>query len=179
MEIEKLAQQGHIDLYYGDESHVCSQGYVPYGWQLPGEDVHVCAQKGFRLNIFGLISRNNQCHWTTSEKNINAHFIVNYLDDMSLRISKHTFIVLDNATVHTSKKFRERLKCWQQRGLYIFYLPPYCPHLNIAETLWRVLKTRWMTAEDYIENDMIDYAVNRWLASVGTNLKIKFYPFAT
>ncbi|WP_156148673.1 transposase [Bacteroides intestinalis] len=25
---------------------------------------------------------------------------------------------------------------WQKRGFFLFYLPPYSPHLNIAETIW-------------------------------------------
>ena len=40
--LQELVQQekdGLIDLYYGDESHVCTDGYVPYGWQFCGEDV--------------------------------------------------------------------------------------------------------------------------------------------
>lgn len=45
MELEELAQQELIDLFYGDESHVCSEGYVPYGWQFPQESVHIAAQK--------------------------------------------------------------------------------------------------------------------------------------
>lgn len=53
-----------IDLYHGDESRVYSEGYVPYGWQFPDEEVYVPSQRGFRLNIFGLISRKNKCFWT-------------------------------------------------------------------------------------------------------------------
>jgi hypothetical protein len=34
-ELESLSEQGLIDLFYGDESHVSSEGYVPYGWQFP------------------------------------------------------------------------------------------------------------------------------------------------
>ncbi|KAA6341355.1 hypothetical protein EZS27_010843 [termite gut metagenome] len=34
-----MSEQGQIDLFYGDESHVCSEGYVPYGWQFPDEEV--------------------------------------------------------------------------------------------------------------------------------------------
>ncbi len=31
--LEKLAEQGLIDLFYGDQTQVSSEGYVPYGWQ--------------------------------------------------------------------------------------------------------------------------------------------------
>lgn len=44
-ELENLSNQGLIDLYFGDVSHVCMQEYVPYVWQFPGEDVFVPSMK--------------------------------------------------------------------------------------------------------------------------------------
>jgi hypothetical protein len=73
--LEQLSQQGLIDLFYGDESHVCSQGYVPYGWQFPDEDIYTPVEKGYKINIWGLINRYNKNHWVTTEKNINANFV--------------------------------------------------------------------------------------------------------
>ena len=35
-ELERQAEEGRITLYYADESHTCTEGYVPYGWQLEG-----------------------------------------------------------------------------------------------------------------------------------------------
>ena len=34
-ELEHLYAKGEINLFYDDESHVCTKGYVPYGWQFP------------------------------------------------------------------------------------------------------------------------------------------------
>ena len=59
-ELERQATAGLIDLYYGDESHICTEGYVPYGWQFRGEDVYIPSERGIRLNIFGMIDRNNR-----------------------------------------------------------------------------------------------------------------------
>ena len=177
-ELEKLFKKGIIDLFYGDESHVCSEGYVPYGWQFPGEDVFIASSKGARLNCFALISRNNGCHWATTIKSIDSDFIVEQLERLSLSINKPTFLILDCARIHTGKKVQERLKYWQQRGLYLLYLPPYSPHLNLAETLWRKMKTEWLAVEDYLEQDALFYATTRCLASVGTHLKINFSDFS-
>lgn len=49
-ELESPAAEGRITLYYADESHTCTEGYVPYGWQLRGEDVFVPSQGFARLN---------------------------------------------------------------------------------------------------------------------------------
>lgn len=44
-ELEQQKKGGLIDLYYGDERHICSEGYVPYGWQFCGEDVYISSEK--------------------------------------------------------------------------------------------------------------------------------------
>jgi len=82
-QIEALAKAGALTIFYGDESHVCQEDYVPYGWQFPGEDVFVPAQKGFRLNCWGLFSRDNQCHWATTHQNISAAFVAEKLEMLS------------------------------------------------------------------------------------------------
>jgi len=33
--LEGLSEQGLIDLFYGDETHISSEGYEQYGWQFP------------------------------------------------------------------------------------------------------------------------------------------------
>ena len=178
-ELENLECQGLISLLYGDESHVCSEGYVPYGWQFPGEDVFVPCEKGFRLNCWGLISRHNECHWHTTQASIDSRFVLERLDMLSLSIHKPTFIVLDNASIHTAKIIKDRIPVWRQRGFYLFYLPTYSPQLNIAETLWRHLKGGWLRPQDYADNQTLAYALNRCLANVGTELNINFSPFNT
>ncbi|MFA7493298.1 MAG: transposase [Proteiniphilum sp.] len=61
--------------------------------------------------------------------------------------------------------------------MYIFFLPPYSPHLNIAETLWRKLKKEWLNPEDYFNEDSLFYAVNRCMAGLEDSLEIKFSHF--
>jgi transposase len=63
---------------------------------------------------------------------------------------------------------------WEKRGLFLFYIPPYSPHLNIVETLWRVMKGKWIRPQDYACPDTLFYATNRALAAIGKDLKIKY-----
>jgi transposase len=172
-----MSETGKIDLYYGDETHVCSEGYVPYGWQFPDEEVCIFSEKAYKLNCLGFISRQNSCRWKTTEGNIDAQFVMEYLEEFSFQISKKAFVVLDNARVHKAKVIQERIPYWKKRGLYIFFLPPYSPHLNIAETMWRKLKKEWLNPEDYLYKDNLFYAVNRCMADLGHNLNIKFSNF--
>jgi transposase len=178
-ELEEMSTEEKIDLFYGDESHVCSEGYIPYGWQFPDEDVCILSEKAYKLNIFGFINRQCKCRWSATEGNIDTQFIVEYLEQFSFQIDKKTFIVLDNARIHKSKAVWERIPYRQKRGLFIFYLPPYSPHLNIAETLWKKLKKEWLNPEDYISRDELFYATNRCLNSLGDRVVINFSHFNT
>lgn len=166
-ELENLSNQGLIDLYFGDESHVCTQGYVPYGWQFPGENVFVPSMKSARLNIFGMINRNSDYRGFTSRQSIKAENVAGFIDSFSMTITRPTFIVLDNASVHTGGLMKESLDKWRQRGLYVFFLPPYSPHLNIAETLWRVLKTKWIKPSHYVDTNTLFNATHDILGAIG------------
>ena len=173
-ELENLDSAGEIDLYYADESHVCTSGYVPYGWQFKDENVFIPSEKSARLNIFGMITRGNQYKGFMTQESINADKVSDFLDKMSFQVRKRTFVVLDNATVHRNAKLKELRSIWESRGLFLFFLPPYSPELNLAETLWRILKGKWIRPMDYVSNDTLFYSANRALAAVGISLFVNY-----
>lgn len=176
-ELEDLSEQGAIDLYYSDESKVSLMPCVPYGWQFPDEEVFMPTQKGEGLNCFGLLKRNNECLIETTTNNINSQFVFERLEELSTNLEKLTVVVLDNARIHHSQIIKERIKVWQARGLYIFYLPRYSPHLNIIEILWRKLKYEWLSPSDYLDKENLFYQIRLALTSVGQELFIKFSKF--
>jgi transposase len=87
-------------------------------------------------------------------------FVLNFPDKFSFDMRHTTFLVPDNARIHKTKAIRERIPYRQKRGLFLFFLPPYSPHLNIAETLWRKLKKEWLDPSDYLTEDDLAYALN-------------------
>ena len=121
-----------------------------------------------------MIDYDSRYHGFCSTESMTSERIADFLDRFSLTIRKTTFVVLDNAKVHRSKYMKEMRKIWEKRGLYLFFLPPYSPHLNIAETLWRMLKGQWIQPADYVSTDNLFYAVNRGLAGLGTTHFINF-----
>lgn len=161
-------------MFYGDESQVSPEGYVPYGWQFEEEQVCIESAKGKGLNCFALISRDNKMLYATRQESITSDFMVDQFEQLSLSIAKPTVVVLDNARIHTADKVNKALERWQQRGLFLFYLPAYSPHLNLAERLWKELKARWLKPEDYRTTDDLFYAVQMCLAQVGKQLFINF-----
>jgi transposase len=167
-----------IDLYYADESRVCLEPCVPYGWQFPDEDVFMPSAKGKGLNCFGLLSRTNKLMFSTTTQNITSSFVFEYLERLSFMLKKPTVIVLDNASVHTAKIIRQQRKVWEERGLTLFYLPPHSPQLNLIEILWKMLKYYWLSPEDYVEEQLLFYQTNLALAAVGSSLNINFSDLA-
>jgi transposase len=164
-------------VFYADETGVSEQGYVPYGWQFKEEQVYIEVGRGKAINCFALLARDNRVIYTTTNQTITADFIMEQLEELSIKITKPTVVVLDNAKVHTAAKLKACLAVWQNRGLYLFYLPPYSPHLNIAERLWKELKARWIRPQDYKTIDTLSYAVTLALSAVGTDLFIHFSEF--
>lgn len=173
-ELVKLWKAGHIGLWFGDESHVCTSGYVPYGWQFPEEDVCVPVQKEQRLNIFGMVSPACEYLGFDSTESINGERLADYLDGFSRKIDRPTFIVLDNASIHRKGEVAKKMKEWKERGLYLFFLPPYSPHLNIAETVWRMLKTQWLYPEHYRSKQILHETTREILSKIGSDYIIRF-----
>lgn len=128
--------------------------------------------------LFALLSRSNALLFETTRQRITGQFILEQFERLSFSIRKMTVVVLDNARVHTSRQVAERRPFRQRRGLFLFYLPPYSPHLNLAETLWRKLKYEWLHPADYATADGLFYRVRQALAAVGTSLKIRFSEFS-
>lgn len=83
------------------------------------------ASQGPGLNCFGLLRRDNTLIFETATQHITGNFIVEQLDRLSLSLRQETVVVLDNATVHTAKVVQARRSVWDQRGLTLFFLPPY------------------------------------------------------
>lgn len=70
-----------------------------------------------------------------------ADKIADFLDRISLRISKRTFVVLDNASVYRYRLMRELRPIWEKHALFLVFISPYISHLiNITEIFDTSLK---------------------------------------
>jgi transposase len=79
-----------------------------------------------------------------TDKNITSDKVVEFLEDFSKTVTKFTVVVLDNASIHTAKVVSEKLKEWEGRNFYSYYLPTYSPELNVIEMVWRKIKYEWL-----------------------------------
>ena len=169
-----LEEQGYLQIYYGDESGFSLEPSIAYGWQPAAEYIKIVPVKSKRLNVFGLLSKENQLQAYSSEQAMDAALISAFLDDFAGQLKQKTVVVLDNATIHHSQEFEDKIKHWQKQDLYIFYLPAYSPHLNRIETLWRKIKYHWLKPHHYQSWQTLRQAVTDICLKVGDTLRIEF-----
>ncbi len=79
--------------------------------------------------------------------------VLSYLDALAEGAEregkKPVWVVLDRAPFHRAGAVRERRAGWEAKGLRLYYLPAYCPHLNLVEGAWRRLKRFLMPRRFY------------------------------
>jgi transposase len=169
-----LAQAGYIELCFGDESGFSLLPTVPYGWIKRGQSACILSQRSARLNVFGLLSTHHQLTTYQKQESITTEFVIECLDDFAQSLSKPTVVVLDNAPMHKSVLFQAKQAEWEAKGLSIFFLPKYSPHLNRIERLWKQIKCHWLKAQDYLSFEQLKKAVNHILAHFGTAFTLQF-----
>lgn len=169
-----LAQIGRIKLYFGDQSGFCLTPCVPYGWIKKGQHTPILSQRSARVNVFGLLGTDN--HLLTYQKtgSLNADFIIECVNTFCTSITKPTVMVLDNASLHTCDVWEAKREEWEQKGLYIFFLPKYSPHLNRIERFWKQVKYHWLKAEDYLSLDVLKQALHTIFSDFSTYFMLDF-----
>ena len=175
--LEKLIeedQQGIIDLRYFDESGFCLIPYVPYAWQEHGETIAIASGHSQRLNVLGFMNKNHELEAYCFECSVTSEVVMRCFDDFCINLQSPTVVVVDNASLHTSEFFQNKLPEWQRKGLLVFYLPKYSPELNLIEILWRFMKYEWIEFSAYNSwSDLVNY-VDEVIKNCGTKYKINF-----
>lgn len=171
--MQLLEKQGHIDLFYGDESGFSLTPVTAYAWQYTGEQIEIVPQKSKRLNVFGMMSQGKRLTSFLKEATIKASFLVSCIEEWMKTLHKPTVLVLDNAPVHQAE-LQAKMEEWQERDLFIFFLPKYSPHLNRIEHLWRKTKYEWLEPEAYSSLATLKAAIEDIFSNFGEQYSIKF-----
>lgn len=75
-EFKRLESQGILDLYYLDETGFSLIPCVPYGWQNLGEYSAIPSSRSRRLNVLGIMNRNNHLEAYISFQSINSDVVI-------------------------------------------------------------------------------------------------------
>ena len=173
-ELKRLEDEGKINLYYLDETGFCLIPSVPYGWQNIGEYLTTTSRRSSRLNVLGIMNRNNYLETYVSFQSINSDVIIAGIDAFFPQVDKPTVIVVAQSSIHTSSIILDKIEEWSERGITIFQLPCYSPELNLIEILWRFIKYQWIEIDADKNWTTFVASVEKIFREFGTNYVINF-----
>jgi transposase len=172
--LQQQEDQGKIALYYFDEAGFALDPTIPYAWQEPKSVIELPAMRSGRINVWGFLNRNNDWHAYMFEQSIHTGVVMACFDAFCHTITHKTVVVVDNASIHRSEAFEDRMPYWKQHGLIIKYLSPYSPELNLIEILWRRIKYTWLPFSAYACLNALSEALEAILSQVGSEYQITF-----
>ena len=120
------------------------------------------------MNIYGELDSYIFTGGTTSE------VVIACIDSFSQSCTESTTIVMDQASIHTSKSIENKLLERETKGIYIFWLPTDSPQLNLIEILWRFMKYDWIELNAYESLDKLAAYIEKVLKGFGKEYIINF-----
>jgi len=174
-QLTRKAEQGLIDLVYGDQSGFNLSAKVVYAWQKRGERIVIPVSKGKSQTVLGFLwHRCQRFESFVFQDSVDSHVMIGCLDLIAQSIETETWIVLDNSPIHRSEEFEEKIEEWEKMGLKIYFLPTYCPSLNKIEMLWEKIKYDWRSWEAYSCYKNLCQELDKVLAQIGSLYQITF-----
>lgn len=176
-EIELLKERhrsNEIDLRFFDESGYDLTPSVPYAWQEKGKSIELPASRSKRANVLGFLNLDSQLESYVFNDSISSDIVVACFDDFAGKIIKPTYVILDNASIHKSDEFEEKIEEWKSKNLFVKFLPAYSPELNLIEILWRFIKYHWLSLEAYKNVKSLNDNLDEVLRNIGTKYRITF-----
>ena len=172
--LQCLAEQGEIDLYYFDEAGITLTPAIPYAWQPKGESYELPSCRSQNLTVLGFMNSKSHCESFLFEGAANSNIVTACFEAFAEQINKKTIVILDRASIHTSKQLQQKIESWKQKGLFLQFLPAYCPELNRIEILWKFIKYYWLDLLAYQDMNTLKKNLMEILQNIGTKYHINF-----
>ncbi len=173
--LTEKADQGLLELVYFDQSGFNLWAKVVYAWQQRGQRIVIPVTKGRSQNVLGFMW--HQCQRFESfvfEGTINSSLVIECFERVAANLTKETVMVLDNAPIHRSEEFEEKIEEWEKLGLSLYFLPTYCSSLNKIEMLWEKIKYEWLCWEAYQSYKNLCSELDKVLSQIGSKYYITF-----
>lgn len=175
--LKAKAAAGELVLYYLDECGFSPTLPVGYSWSLPGQRklVRYEAPQGRRVNAMAAyrpFGRSPRLEVFTAERTWDSYDLLGFLK--ALPWSKvPRVVVLDNASIHTSRVIRQARHRLTTLGIYLYFLPPYSPELNQAEPVFRQVKHQEIPHRSFTTRRELREAVVSGFSNYGRTLRSK------
>jgi len=176
-EIEQLierAQKGEIELAYVDEAGFMPQPPNRLAWTARGDTHCVTAKRGRRLNLIGALFSSGKLLLAKLWRSVTGLHFFAFLMAMVEKIRKPLVVILDNASIHTSKKLKPYWEMLEEKGMKFYFLPPYSPDMNRIEILWRKMKYEGLPFKQ-MEPEELENEIGKISKGFGTEYNMTFF----
>lgn len=94
-----------------------------------------------RLHLIGALNLRTEEVFTQTAERKNSQTFIQFLEYLLVEKfpTQKIVLVMDNASYHKSQPTLAALSLFEPR-VRVFWLPKYCPNLNLLERFWRHLK---------------------------------------
>ena len=116
---------------------------------------------------------NNKIHLQCYKKKTGKQFI-DFLKRVEKRYDnsiQNIFVVIDNLSVHKSKKVKQQISKYCSRIKFVF-LPIRSPELNLIEVRWLWLHRQAINNSTFKDEQEIGQAVSKWKSLYNKNHRI-------
>jgi transposase len=145
--IEKLRYDTPAEsvlLYQDEKGPIAAKTYGGTSWSLVQSKVERARKINGILNVFGVYDHTNDQIYTHSYRYKTGKQFLDFIKMIDRKYAseiKQIFLVLDNISIHRSKKVRKTIEKYYPR-INLVFLPTKSPELNLIEARWM-----WMDAK--------------------------------
>jgi transposase len=142
-------------LYSLDGAGIEHNAKIDYGWMRKGTTKTIQTNSGRkRLNINGAYNiKTHEVIAICQEENITTKSNIELIKKIITKNQdkRKITIILDNAKMNKNNEIFNFVKEQNKTGtkIELMYTPPYCPHLNLIERLWRFTKKKLVANQYY------------------------------
>ena len=151
-------------LYVDEKGPITAKTHGGTSWSSTQVKVEKAQKIKGLLNVFGAYDyTNDKIHVQCYKKKTGKQF-VDFLKRVDKRYDKNIqniFVVLDNLSVHKSKKVKEEISKYCPRIKFVF-LPVRSPELNLIEVRWLWLQRQTINNSTFKDEQEIGRAVSKW-----------------
>jgi transposase len=151
-------------LYQDEKGPTAAKTYGGPSWCSTQTRVEKAQKIKGILNTFGVYDYTNDQMYTHCYKNKTSDQFLDFIRRVDSRYDssiKTIFVVLDNASIHRSKKARNAIAHYHPRIVLVF-LPTRSPELNLIEVRWMWLQRKAINNSTFRNESDIGKAVSDW-----------------
>jgi len=151
-------------LYLDEKGPITAKTHGGTSWSSTQVKIEKAQKINGLLNVFGTYDHTNDKIHVHCYRNKTAKQFVDFLKRVDKRYDKNIqniFVVLDNLSVHKSKKAKEVLAKDCPRIKFVF-LPVRSPELNLIEVRWSWLQRQAINNSTFKDEQEIGRAVSKW-----------------